>query len=185
MVRSTVPCHLLCTHTCSAKQGLTHCSVCPCGTGVSCTSSCDGGSCFPGSIRRQLCTGLPAQWCSAGWVLPTSLHSCGLWVGPCHVAAAGAVRWGGRHKRDGAKEKLLTPCTTGKPDNPSRFARLERARSLALLLSCLSVRSSTSRAMRHWQLVALTARHSLQVCNHWDNNQQQTCQTQHCQSLQA
>ena len=120
-------------------------------------------------------------------------------VGCCPLActAAGSglapVMWlplalcagGGRHKRDGAKEKLLTPCTTGKPDNPSRFARLERARSLALLLSCLSVRSSTSRAMRHCQLVALTARHSLQVCNHWDNNQQQTCQTQHCQSLQA
>ena len=135
MARSTVPCHLLCTHTCSAKQGLTHCSVCPCRTGISCTISCDGGSLFPGSTRRKLCAGLSAQWGGAGWVLSTSLHSCRLWVGLCHMAAAGALRWGGRHQRDGAPEVLLTPCTTGKPDITSKFARHEHPRPVALLLS--------------------------------------------------
>ncbi len=152
---------LLHTQTCSAKQGLTHCSVCPCGTGISCTSSCGGGSLFLGGTRRQLCTGLPAQLGGAGCVLPTSLHSLGLCTVPCHMAAAGVLRWGGCHQREWAPE--ATPWTTCKPDIPSRLARLERARSLALLLSRLSVRPSTSRAMQHRQLVVLTLRHSLQV----------------------
>ena len=76
-------------HACRARQGLTHCSACP---GISCTISCDGGSPFPGSISRQLCSGPSAQWGAAGWTLPASLHSCGFWVGICHVTAAGALR---------------------------------------------------------------------------------------------
>ena len=100
--------HTLCTHACSARQRLTHCSACPCRTVIPCTISCDGGSLFPGSTRRQLCTGHPAQWCSAGCMVPTSMQSCGIWVGLYHVTAAGSC-----HQRDGAPEVPATPWTTG------------------------------------------------------------------------